>query len=71
MMTDDTKLRQFINDVAAMLDQGDIPEPEYYKNFLIDPDFGIHILNEISALPESAMDEAPALYSACSEIPCE
>ena len=65
MMTDNHKLRQFINDVAVMLEQGKIPEPEHYKNSLIEPGFAIHLLDEINALPESAMDETPALYSAC------
>lgn len=66
-MTSDSnsKLRQLINDLAVMLGQEKIPGPEHYKNFLADSDFGLHLLDEINALPESAMDETPALYSAC------
>ncbi len=59
------QLKQWIDDMAALLARNENPDPQYYTHFLQEPELAIRLVDLIASLPESEMEEERAYYSAC------
>ena len=55
-------LKKWLVEIAALLDESDEPNPQYYIPFLQEPDLALELINIIEALED---DEGGAYYSAC------
>ncbi|MBA2652811.1 MAG: hypothetical protein H0U73_11160 [Tatlockia sp.] len=65
MTVDLDNLKQWIKDMAALMDQSAELDPQHYAPFLHDPNLALSLIDLIAKLDEKELDEEPAYYSAC------
>lgn len=58
-------LKQWIAEMAQLLDENKDPSPDYYGYFLEDPDLALVLVELIDAIVENHIDDNRAYYSAC------
>lgn len=65
-MTADLKsLKQWIEDMANLIEQSAEPEPQHYTPFLQEPDLALRLVELIAALSDDEADSERSYYSAC------
>jgi hypothetical protein len=65
-MTDHLEsLKKWIDDMAALLERSENPDPQYYTYFLQEPELALRLVDLIAALNEEDIEDDRAYYSAC------
>lgn len=65
MTADLNSLKQWIVDMAALIEQNADPDPQHYTPFLQEPDLALRLIELIEALDDDEIDDERAYYSAC------
>ncbi|KTC70232.1 hypothetical protein Lbir_1815 [Legionella birminghamensis] len=65
-MTDDfSQLKQWIEHMAALIENNADPEPHYINSFLQEPQLATQLIDLLNQLTESQLEETRSYYSAC------
>lgn len=66
-MTDNglAALKQWIADMALLIEKNEELPPSYFANFLQEPELGIRLIELVDALDENQVEAERAYYSAC------
>lgn len=58
-------LKQWLADMALLIDKDEEPDPQYFAHFLQEPALALRMVEMIDALDEKQVDEDRSYYSAC------
>ncbi len=58
-------LKKWIEEMAALINNDQDPEPQYYNHFIQKPELALQLVELIGSLNESDLDEDRGYYSAC------
>ena len=59
------RLKEWVSEMALLIETDEDPNPEYYTYFLQDPTLALRLVDLIDALDEQQLDNNRAYYSAC------
>ena len=59
------QLKAWINDMAALIEKDEDPNPEFYTYFLQEPTLALSLVDLINGLDEQQLDDKRGYYSAC------
>ncbi|MBA3537936.1 MAG: hypothetical protein H0T84_15250 [Tatlockia sp.] len=65
MTADLTNLKQWIQDMATLMEQSAEPDPQHYTPFLQEPALALNLIELIESLEDEELDHERAYYSAC------
>ena len=58
-------LKEWIQDMASLMEQSSEPDPQHYTPFLQDPNLALNLIDLLEPLKDEVLDEDHAFYSAC------
>ena len=58
-------LKKWIDDMAALIERNENPDPQHYSYFLQEPELALRLVDLIGGLNEEQMETERAYYSAC------
>lgn len=65
MTVDSDHLKNWISEIAALIERNENPKPEHYLHFLQEPEAALQIIDLISAMDNAEAESHQAYYSAC------
>lgn len=65
MITNLSNLKEWIQNMATLMEQNAEPDPQHYTPFLQAPDLALNLVELIESLDDSELDNERAYYSAC------
>ncbi|MBA2710713.1 MAG: hypothetical protein H0U57_09000 [Tatlockia sp.] len=65
MTADLNNLKEWIQDMADLMEQSSEPDPQHYTPFLQDPNLALNLIDLLEPLKDEELDNDQAFYSAC------